>query len=412
MAYKDKSKQLQHKKKWQQENPEKYKNSIKKANDKRWLKQYSPFYNKIKSYNIDVKAEILYEVNKKTRKKIYRYFIIPFSDQIEEKICNKKRDLRSKYYKHWYSSDLTQHNKILKRIVENRNKKQHNIRMEKYSSIYLKIRSYDICQKAEYLCHIHQKTREKVYRYFIIPFPDQIEEKVSKLIKKRWWDKQKPLQRAKMAIKWEDIKKRMTTQGCDCGEKKITKLSFHHLNPLEKDNSIRKMCSHSIERINKEFKKGVVKCKNCHTIIHIGTSKEREDILIKRYLRSPTNKKTLCRNHLMIWEFKKSLFCINCKINDPAILLFHHVESDLKYKKISIMHKEGRGKISKELSKTVCLCHNCHEDFHYSYGTKTTQYHLESYIGKKITPLKIDINSYLPYIDYNISKYYKLAFLL
>ena len=207
----------------------------------------------------------------------------------------------------------------------------------------------------------------------------------------------------------------MIERGCDCGEKNINKLSFHHLDPSQKENTIRNMCKYSMKKVLEELKKGVVKCKNCHTIIHIGTSVEREESLINQYLKKSTSKqyRYARKNKLLLWGYKKSLSCIKCGINDPVILLFHHIDSKLKSEKICLLYKTSRGAINKEIAKTTSLCHNCHEDFHYIYGQKnTTKVQLEEYLGKKVIPLKVDIGNYLPLIDQNISKFYNLSFLI
>ena len=193
----------------------------------------------------------------------------------------------------------------------------------------------------------------------------------------------------------------MIKRGCDCGEKNITKLSFHHLDPTKKTNTIRNLCKYSMKKVIEELKKGIVKCKNCHTIIHNGTSEEREKILINQYFKKTTNRNLRYRrkNKLLIWELKKSLSCIKCGANDPSILLFHHIESELKNEKICLLFKTSRGVINQEICKTTCLCHNCHEDFHYIYGRKTTKIQLEEYMGKNIISLNVDIKKYIPYIE-------------
>lgn len=237
--------------------------------------------------------------------------------------------------------------------------------------------------------------------------------KMKQDVQKRIKQKQEELKNERINLKWGYVKKWMTDRGCDCGEKSITKLTFHHLDPSKKKNTIRKMCQgNSMKKILAELKKGVVKCKNCHTIIHAGTSKEREDILINQYLKASMKDKSGYKNKLLIWTYKKTLSCVKCEINDPVILLFHHIDSKLKSEKISRIYYNGRDIINKELKKTICLCQNCHEDFHSRYGTKTIQSQLEEFLGKKVIPLKVDIKDYLPTIDQNISKFYNLSFLI
>jgi len=410
MPYKDIEKQREARNRWRHLNPEKYKAQLKKSNSAKWMKKHSLFYDEIKSYDLDTKVKVLYEVSQRTRKKMYEHFVIPFSEQIEEKISIQKKKARNRYCYEWKCADPHRYQKILDRHKIGRNKKK----FKKCYSIYIKIRSYDIDQKAKALHNINGQIRKNIYKYFIVPFSDQIEEKIAKAQRREYFIKQKPAIKKRIDNQWGYAKKWMTDRGCDCGEGNITKLSFHHRDPSQKENTIRKMCKYSLDKVKAELKKGVVKCKNCHTIIHAGTSEEREEALIKQYLKAPPKKATVYRNKLMIWEFKKSLSCVKCGIDDPVILLFHHIDSKNKHKKISILYKAGRDTINKEIGKTACLCHNCHEDFHYliGYHVPTTQQQLESYVGKKIIPLKAHIQDYLPIINQNVSEYYNLPFLI
>lgn len=284
--------------------------------------------------------------------------------------------------------------------------------IEKYAPIVQKMEEYNIKNRVVFWLKIHGATRTKIYKNFNIPFSKQIEQEIRKIQRLKYHLKQKPNIKKRTNNQWGYIQKWMTNRGCDCGENNITKLSFHHLDPKIKNDTIRKMCGYSINRILAELKKGVVKCKNCHTIIHAGTSEEREETLINQYLNCHISKKHRQRNKLMIWEYKKTLSCAKCGINDPVILLFHHINSKDKHKKVSVLYKSGRGTINKEIAKTTCLCHNCHENFHYIYGKKTNKKQLEQYIGKKIIPLEANIQDYLPLIEQNISEYYDLSFLI
>jgi len=298
-----------------------------------------------------------------------------------------------------------EYNKKWKRVNKEKVKTyQKNQITNKYFSLIQKIQHIGIKDKAKYLSDIHGRTREQIYKYFVIPFQDQIEKEIKKI---KYYKNIKPKVKEANDKKWAFVKDWMTDRGCDCGEKDISKLSFHHLNPSKKTNTIRKMCGYSIKKIKEELKKGVVKCKNCHTIIHSGNSEEREEILINQYFNKKPNKRWKYKNKLAIWKFKKILSCIKCDINDPVILLFHHIDSNLKNGKISIIYEKSHNIINQEISKTVGLCHNCHEDFHYIYGQKNNNRdQLEQYIGKKVIPLKVDIKDYLPIMEQYSSQIY------
>lgn len=397
MPYKEKHKIARGK--WVENNRELIYEKQQRYQLKCFIKKYSPLVQEIQFYNIEEKAIKLRPVHGRSRKKIYKHFNIPFADQIEQEI--KRIVWRSKEQKKYYS-------------YKKENKKKNNkIRfIKKYSPLVQKIQSYSILDKAKILHNIHGSFRKKIYNYFIIPFPDQIEKEIKRAKTRGWAIEQKPAIKKRIDNRWNYVKNWMTTKGCDCGEKDITRLTFHHLDPSKKENTIRKICRCSFDKVKKELEKGVVKCKNCHTIIHAGTSQEREESLIKQFLKSSISKKSSYRNKLMIWEYKKSLSCIKCGIYEPVILLFHHIDSKLKSEKISIMYKKGRYLISKELSKTICLCQNCHEEFHVIYGTRTNKEQLEKYLNKKVIPIKVDINDYLPIMSQNISQFYNLPFLI
>lgn len=56
----------------------------------------------------------------------------------------------------------------------------------------------------------------------------------------------------------------------DCGGEYPTEVyDFHHLNPEEKDKSMKVLFSYCNEKIEKELAKCVLLCANCHRIRHI-----------------------------------------------------------------------------------------------------------------------------------------------
>jgi len=193
---------------------------------------------------------------------------------------------------------------------------------------------------------------------------------------------------------WNFIKMLMVNNSCSCGENRIERLTFHHTNPEDKKQPFRKACEKSKAKALEEFLKGIVKCKNCHTIIHNGTSEEHTQKLIDKYAGCKTSKRHRHRNRLLVWYFKQTQKCLNCDLDNPICLLFHHVDSVSKKYRMGDVTKKGRSDISKELEKTICLCQNCHEEFHSIYGLKTTKEQLEKYIGEKVILIKVDIEDY------------------
>ena len=73
-------------------------------------------------------------------------------------------------------------------------------------------------------------------------------------------------------------------------------------------------------------------------------------------------------------EFIESLKtpCIKCGESRVCCIEFHHVNPDSKSFSISTSVMKSNSNILKEASKCVCLCANCHAEFHYKYGRKPT----------------------------------------
>lgn len=77
--------------------------------------------------------------------------------------------------------------------------------------------------------------------------------------------------------------------------------------------------------------------------------------------------------------------CVKCGESRLYLIQFHHVDPANKLFNIT----EGGSKnknISEEIKKCVCLCSNCHDEFHYFYGKvpKFPKESLEEYLGVKL----------------------------
>lgn len=70
----------------------------------------------------------------------------------------------------------------------------------------------------------------------------------------------------KLKQEFEDFKRTLKCSKCD--ENHISCLEFHHLNPNEKDMEISNMIGYSKERLERELKKCIVLCSNCHRKLH------------------------------------------------------------------------------------------------------------------------------------------------
>ena len=195
-------------------------------------------------------------------------------------------------------------------------------------------------------------------------------------------------------------------KGCSCGEKSEGKLSFHHLDPSKKEDNIIEMARSSKKKLKVELSKGVVKCRNCHTIIHDRTAEEKEKFLIDQYFNGKTaggySKQFRAKQRLSVLEIKKHHPCLKCGESNLIVLLFHHLYNGGKCKTIGkMMGHSSMQALSDELCKTICLCQNCHENFHQTYGRwEFTPQDMEEYLG--FIPSLIEIGNILDF--FNISK--------
>lgn len=57
--------------------------------------------------------------------------------------------------------------------------------------------------------------------------------------------------------------------------------------------------------------------------------------------------------------------CAKCGDTRTYLLDFHHKDPAQKEFTIGVMKKGAKEKIQKEIDKCICLCANCHREFHY-----------------------------------------------
>ena len=65
--------------------------------------------------------------------------------------------------------------------------------------------------------------------------------------------------------------------------------------------------------------------------------------------------------------------CAKCGDSRFYVLEFHHIDPSTKSFALGDGKKQHKSKedILKEVEKCVCLCKNCHKEFHYFYGVKS-----------------------------------------
>lgn len=60
--------------------------------------------------------------------------------------------------------------------------------------------------------------------------------------------------------------------------------------------------------------------------------------------------------------------CVKCGEDRPWVIDFHHINPLTKSFDISDRYRGSIESIKKEINKCVCLCRNCHAEFHWIYG--------------------------------------------
>lgn len=141
-----------------------------------------------------------------------------------------------------------------------------------------------------------------------------------------------------------------------CKEKDFFKLAFHHTNPKEKESNVAELFDHSWLDIEKEIKKCILLCHNCHVEKHFNERQKTKEN------RSFVNKKIML-------EFKQEKKCFKCGYDKcTEALEFHHfgekkiVLSNVN-KTIKTVYDLEEDLIC-ELNNCDILCKNCHISEH------------------------------------------------
>lgn len=140
-----------------------------------------------------------------------------------------------------------------------------------------------------------------------------------------------------------------------CGE--IKPLSEFTKNKSRKDG-LSVYCKSCIKEIYPGYKKKYYEQHPDTFKNHYHDNKERELQHNKNYRKSRLE---------LLWSLKTP--CAKCGEERKCSIHFHHIEPNEK--SISLSHGSvGKKKIIEEVKKCICLCANCHEEFHYLYGHK------------------------------------------
>lgn len=76
--------------------------------------------------------------------------------------------------------------------------------------------------------------------------------------------------------------------------------------------------------------------------------------------------------------------CVKCGETRLYVIEFHHIDPGEKERTISQMR--NMDKVREEVKKCVCLCANCHKEFHHIYGIRPADpvNALKEYLGKEL----------------------------
>ena len=62
--------------------------------------------------------------------------------------------------------------------------------------------------------------------------------------------------------------------------------------------------------------------------------------------------------------------CCKCGEDRPWVIQFHHINPNEKSFSIASFGTRSRNTIWNEIQKCVCLCSNCHDEFHHFFGLR------------------------------------------
>jgi hypothetical protein len=84
-----------------------------------------------------------------------------------------------------------------------------------------------------------------------------------------------------------------------------------------------------------------------------------------------------------LWTLKEP--CVKCGEERKCSIDFHHIDPSKKSFALSSVSHKSEEAVRLEKEKCVCLCKNCHSEFHFIYGRQPSEpiKALEEYLGKR-----------------------------
>lgn len=133
-------------------------------------------------------------------------------------------------------------------------------------------------------------------------------------------------------------------------------------------------------------------CKSCTSKIYPAYKKAYRDKKPEAYVNEYKNhrermlnasKKQQAERLELLWSLKTP--CVKCGETRKCSIHFHHIDP---FKKKASLSRGclGKASIVEEAKKCICLCANCHEEFHYIYGHKPENpvEALKEYLGEEV----------------------------
>lgn len=80
--------------------------------------------------------------------------------------------------------------------------------------------------------------------------------------------------------------------------------------------------------------------------------------------------------------------CVKCGESRPWVIAFHHIDpSEKSFNFAESFRDVSEQRLAEEVNKCVCLCHNCHFDFHHKYGNRPEHpiEALREYLGENVS---------------------------
>lgn len=127
--------------------------------------------------------------------------------------------------------------------------------------------------------------------------------------------------------------------------------------------------------VNRSRKDGLTcYCKTCTSKIYPDYKKKyrakKTDAYVNEYQNYRERKLNDTRKYQasrleLLWSLKTP--CVKCGEERKYSIDFHHIDPMTKTVTLS-SPSVGKAKILDEVKKCICLCKNCHSEFHYLYG--------------------------------------------